>query len=229
MPNRMPSRTEKIRVVVADDHPVVCKGLAAIIQCEMGMEVVGEASNGRQLVDLFRELTPDVALIDLRMPVMNGVEAARIIRREFPHAGIIILTTYKGDEDIFRGLTAGAQGYLLKGMPGPELIEAIRNVHKGLRHVPQLVLDTLAGRPPNSELSTRELQVLRLIVRGMSNKQIGADLGISQATVKWHVNNVLARLTWRTGPAPRWPRCAGESSNSKGAGPGPKYLTKFED
>ena len=187
-------RSEMIRVAIADDHPVVCKGLAAIIQSEPGMQVVGEASNGQQLVQMFPQLLPDVTLIDLRMPVMSGVEAVRAIRKDFPQAGIIILTTYKGDEDIYRGLNAGAQGYLLKGMPSHELIEAIRNVHMGLRYVPQPVLDSLANRPPNSELSTRELQVLKLIVKGMSNKQIGEELGISQSTVKWHVNIVLARL-----------------------------------
>jgi DNA-binding NarL/FixJ family response regulator len=196
-------RSEMIRVAIADDHPVVCKGLAAIIQSEPGMQVVGEASNGQQLVQMFPQLLPDVTLIDLRMPVMSGVEAVKAIRRDFPQAGIIILTTYKGDEDIYRGLNAGAQGYLLKGMPSHELIEAIRNVHMGLRYVPQPVLDSLANRPPNSELSTRELQVLKLIVKGMSNKQIGEELGISQSTVKWHVNIVLARLNVsdRTGAA----------------------------
>jgi two-component system NarL family response regulator len=196
-------RGETIRVAIADDHPVVIKGLAAIIQSEPGMQVVGEASNGQQLVQMFPQLLPDVTLIDLRMPVMSGVEAVRAIRKDFPQAGIIILTTYKGDEDIYRGLNAGAQGYLLKGMPSHELIEAIRNVHMGLRYVPQPVLDSLANRPPNSELSTRELQVLKLIVKGMSNKQIGEELGISQSTVKWHVNIVLARLNVsdRTGAA----------------------------
>ena len=153
-------RPDPIRVVIADDHPVVCKGLAAIIHAEPGMQVVGEASNGKQLLQMFRDLLPDVALIDLRMPVMSGVEAVQAIRKEFPHAGIIILTTYQGDEDIHRGLSAGAQGYLLKGMPSHELIEAIRNVHRGLRYLPQPVLDSLADRPPNSELSNRELQVL---------------------------------------------------------------------
>ena len=196
-------RGETIRVAIADDHPVVIKGLAAIIQSEPGMQVVGEASNGQQLVQMFPQLLPDVTLIDLRMPVMSGVEAVRAIRKDFPQAGIIILTTYKGDEDIYRGLNAGAQGYLLKGMPSHELIEAIRNVHRGLRYLPQPVLDSLADRPPNSELSNRELQVLKLIVKGMSNKQIGEALGISQSTVKWHVNIVLARLNVsdRTGAA----------------------------
>jgi DNA-binding NarL/FixJ family response regulator len=185
---------EKIRVMIADDHPVVCKGLSAIIRAERGMSVVGEASDGRQLVEMFLEHRPDVALIDLRMPVMGGVEAVRAIRKESRNAGILILTTYKGDEDIFRALEAGAQGYLLKGMPPHELIDAIRNVHHGLRYFPLPVLETLAQRPPNSELSNRELQVLKLIVKGMSNKQIGETLGISQSTVKWHVNIVLTRL-----------------------------------
>lgn len=185
---------EKIRVMIADDHPVVCRGLSAIIRAERGMRGVGEASNGRQLVEMFREHQPDVTLIDLRMPVMDGVEAVRTIREEFRNAGILILTTYRGDEDIFRALEAGAQGYLLKGMPPNELLEAIRKVHHGLRYLPPPVLETLANRPPNSELSHRELQVLQLIVKGMSNKQIGETLGISQSTVKWHVNIVLARL-----------------------------------
>ena len=186
--------TEKIRVMIADDHPIVCKGLSAIIRAERDMRVVGEAADGRQLVEMFRQHRPDVTLIDLRMPVMNGVEAVRAIRKEFPDAGIIILTTYKGDEDIFRALEAGAQGYLLKGMPPHELIDAIRNVHLGLRYLPPPVLETLANRPPDSELSQRERQVLKLIVKGMSNKEIAEELGISQSTVKWHVNIVLARF-----------------------------------
>jgi DNA-binding NarL/FixJ family response regulator len=186
--------TEKIRVMIADDHPVVCRGLAAIIRAERGMRVVGEASNGRELVEMFRQRSPDVTLIDLRMPLMNGVEAVRAIRKLAPSAGILILTTYKGDEDIHRALESGAQGYLLKGMPPHELIDAIRKVHHGLRCLPPPVLESLAARPPNSDLSQRELQVLELIVKGMSNKRIGDELGISQSTVKWHVNIVLARL-----------------------------------
>jgi DNA-binding NarL/FixJ family response regulator len=187
-------RAEMIRVAIADDHPIVCKGLSAIIQAEAGMQVVGEASNGAQLVRMFPDLQPDVTLIDLRMPVMGGVEAVRAIRRDFPRAAIIILTTYKGDEDIYRGLSAGAQGYLLKGMHNHELIEAIRHVHRGLRYLPKPVLDSLADRLPDSDLSSRELQVLKLIVKGMTNRQIGVELGISQSTVKWHINILLARL-----------------------------------
>jgi two-component system, NarL family, response regulator len=185
---------EKIRVMIADDHPVVCRGLSAIIRAERGMSVVGEASDGRQLIQMFREHRPDVTLIDLRMPLMDGVEAVKAIRKESRNAGILILTTYQGDEDIFRAVDAGAQGYLLKGMPPHELLDAIRNVHHGLRYLPPPVLETLAQRPPNSDLSNRELQVLTLIVKGMSNKQIGVALGISQSTVKWHVNILLARL-----------------------------------
>jgi two-component system, NarL family, response regulator len=188
------TNAERIRVMIADDHPVVCRGLSAIIRAERGMRVVGEASNGRELVQMFREQLPDVTLIDLRMPVMDGVEAVREIRKVSASTGILILTTYKGDEDIFRALEAGAQGYLLKGMPPNELLDAIHNVHRGLRYLPPPVLETLANRPPNSELSSRELQVLKLIVKGMSNKQIADTLGISQSTVKWHVNIVLARM-----------------------------------
>ena len=213
--------TEKIRVMIADDHPIVCKGLSAIIRAERDMRVVGEAADGRQLVQMFREHRPDVTLIDLRMPVMNGVEAVRAIRKEFPDAGIIILTTYKGDEDIFRALEAGAQGYLLKGMPPHELIDAIRNVHLGLRYLPPPVLETLANRPPDSELSQRERQVLKLIVKGMSNKEIAEELGISQSTVKWHVNIVLARLACRRSNSRRRHRPPARDCRNVGS-PGPK-------
>ena len=185
---------EDIRVMIADDHPVVCKGLAAIIQAEPGMRIVGEASDGQQAVDMYRSLQPNVALIDLRMPVLSGLDAIRAIHREFPKARIITLTTYKGDEDVYRALKAGAQGYLLKGMPNRELLDAIRNVHRGRRHLPRPVLDTLATRTPESELSGRELEVLELIVKGMSNKRIADKLGITESTVKWHVNLILSRL-----------------------------------
>jgi DNA-binding NarL/FixJ family response regulator len=197
------SRFDEIRVMIADDHPVVCRGLAAIIQSESGMRIVGEAANGRQATTMFRELLPDVALIDLRMPVLSGLDAVRAIRSEFPNAGIIVLTTYKGDEDAYRAIKAGAQGYLLKGMPNHELLAAIRAVHSGRRYLPKPVLDMLDNRPPQSELSDRELEVLELIVKGMSNKEIGESLGITQSTVKWHVNLILGRLNVsdRTGAA----------------------------
>lgn len=198
----MPS-PEEIRVLVADDHPVVCKGLSAIIQSEPGMRIVGEAANGKEAVERFKQLSPDVALIDLRMPVLSGFDAIRAILHDSPKARIIVLTTYKGDEDVYRALKAGASGYLLKGMPNHELLEAIRNVHKGRRHVPRPVLDMLAARSPESDLSARERDVLELIVKGMSNKQIADSLKITESTVKWHVNIILARLNVsdRTGAA----------------------------
>jgi len=188
------SRSDKIRVLVVDDHPVVCRGLTAIIQAEPGMLVVGQASDGLDAVRMFGEHKPDITLMDLRMPLMSGVEAIRAIHMDFPDARFIVLTTYHGDEDIHRALKAGAQAYLLKGMSDIELLEAIRNVHSGLRYLPQPVLESLANRPPKSDLSERELQILHLIVKGMSNKRIGESLGITEATVKWHVNMILSRL-----------------------------------
>jgi two-component system NarL family response regulator len=188
------SRADLIRVLVVDDHPVVCRGLTAIIQADEGMLVVGQASDGLHAVRMFREHKPDITLMDLRMPLMSGVEAIRAIHTEFPTARFIVLTTYHGDEDIHRALKAGAQAYLLKGMSDSELLEAIRNVHSGLRYLPQPVLESLASRPPKSDLSERELQILHLIVKGMSNKRIGVSLGITEATVKWHVNMILSRL-----------------------------------
>jgi two-component system, NarL family, response regulator len=183
-----------IRVLVVDDHPVVCRGLAAIIQAEPGMAVTGQASDGHQAVAIFRQQRPDVTLMDLRMPAMSGVEAIGVIRAEFPDARFIVLTTYDGDEDIHRALKAGALAYLLKGMSDSELVSAIRKVHAGLRYLPENVRKTLANRPPKSDLSSRELQILNLIVKGMSNKQIGEHLGITEATVKWHINIILSRL-----------------------------------
>ena len=181
-------------MLIADDHPVVCRGLAAIIRTEPGMSVAGEAANGEQAVEMFRQHRPDVTLMDLRMPVMDGVEAIRTIRGESRDAAIIVLTTYQGDEDIHRALKAGAQSYLLKGITDVELLTAITNVHAGRRYLPQTVRDSLANRPPNSDLSGRELQILELIVKGMSNRQIGDALEIAEATVKWHVNIIFSRL-----------------------------------
>src|SRR5579863_8178912 len=157
-------RSEKIRVLIVDDHPVVCRGLAAILQTEQGMTVVGQAHNGEQAVQMFNEYRPDVTLMDLRMPEMTGVEAIRAIRQTCPTANFIVLTTYHGDEDIHRALKAGAQSYLLKGMSDTELIGAIRSVYAGVRYLPKTVLQTLANRPPKSDLTEREMEVLNLIV-----------------------------------------------------------------
>ena len=183
-----------IRVMIVDDHPVVRFGLSAIIGLQPDMTVAGEAGSGEEACTLCEARPPDVVLMDLRLPGMSGVEAIRSLRKSYPRLRFIVLTTYDGDEDIHRALDAGAQAYLLKAMSHAELANAIRTVHSGARYLPESVSRTLAGRPPQSELSPRELQVLELIVKGRSNKEIGDALGISEATVKWHVNLILSRL-----------------------------------
>lgn len=184
----------RIRILIADDHFVVRMGLAALINSQPDMEVVAEAGNGRQAIDLFREHQPDVILMDLRMPVMPGLDATRSIMSEYPGARIVVLTTYDGDEDIYRALQAGAKAYLLKDVLGDGLLAAIREVHAGRRHLPANVAARLAGRLPLSNLTSRELEVLELIAKGMTNGDIAAALGISNGTVKIHVNNILSKL-----------------------------------
>lgn len=186
--------TAAIRVILVDDHPVVRFGLAAIIGLQPDMAVVGEAGSGEEAVAVCARQAADVMLMDLRLPGMSGVEAIRTIRKAYPKLRFIVLTTYDGDEDIHRALEAGAQAYLLKGMSHNDLANAIRKVHAGLRYIPPSVSKSLAERPPHSELSARELEVLELIVRGHSNREIGEALGISEATVKWHINIILSRL-----------------------------------
>jgi DNA-binding NarL/FixJ family response regulator len=181
-------------VLVADDHPVVCMGLSAIIGAQADMSVVAQAADGIEAIEQFRKHHPDVTLMDLRMPNLSGVESIRAIRGEFPRSVFVVLTTYQGDEDIHRALMAGAQAYLLKGMAHGDLLEVIRRVHAGLRYLSAPVLESLAKRPPSSDLSARELEILKLIVGGLSNRQIAGALGITEGTVKWHVNAILARL-----------------------------------
>jgi DNA-binding NarL/FixJ family response regulator len=183
-----------IRVIIVDDHPVVRFGLAAIIGLQPDMSVVGEAGSGEEACSLCDTREADIVLMDLRLPGMSGVEAIRTLRTRHPKLRFIVLTTYEGDEDIHRALESGAQSYLLKAMSHTELANAIRTVHAGSKFIPASVSKSLAGRPPQSELSARELQVLDLIVKGRSNKEIGDALGISEATVKWHVNMILSRL-----------------------------------
>jgi two-component system NarL family response regulator len=158
------------------------------------MRVVGEACDGKQAVELFRQHQPDITIMDLRLPNMTGVEAITEIRRNFPNARIIVLTTYDGDEDIYRALQAGARGYLLKDMSGDDLMDAIRTVHAGRSRIPPAVAQRLADRLGGPDLTTRELEVLKLIVSGKSNKEIGRDLFISEATVKTHINSLLSKL-----------------------------------
>jgi DNA-binding NarL/FixJ family response regulator len=184
----------KIRLLVVDDHHIVRSGLTSLINSEPDMTVVAEANNGQQAIDLFRQHRPDVTLMDLRLPLVSGVDATIAIRKEFPGARIVVLTTYDGDEDIYRALQAGASGYLLKGMFAEELLEAIRAVHSGQRRIPAAVAERLAERMGGPGLTARELDVLGLIVKGNSNKEIATALSISEATVKTHINNILSKL-----------------------------------
>src|SRR5207237_2287779 len=183
-----------IKIMVIDDQAVVRQGFVALIKTVSDMVVVAEGTNGQQALELYRLHRPDVTLMDLRMPQLSGVEAIAAIRKEFRDARLIVLTTYDGDEDIYRSLQAGAQGYLLKDMFFEELEDAIRTVHAGGRRIPGVVAERLAGRVGASDLTGRELEVLREIVGGKSNKEIAAALDISEATVKSHVNNILSKL-----------------------------------
>lgn len=186
--------TDTIKILIVEDHHIVRQGLTALLKTVTGFEVVGEASDGEQAVDLHRRHKPDVTLMDLRLPKMNGVEAITRIRADFPAARIVVLTTFDGDEDIYRALQAGAKGYLLKGMDLAELSEAIRTVHAGRTRIPARVAEKLAERMSGATLTAREMEVLRLIVAGKSNKDIGNALFISEATVKTHVNSLLSKM-----------------------------------
>ena len=183
-----------IRILVAEDHLVARVGVTAIVNMQPDMTVVAEAANGQQAGELYRRHLPDVALLDLRMPVMGGTEAAAAIRAEFPQAKMIALTTYGGDEDIRRALAAGMQAYLTKDVLHDELLNAVRAVNEGRRYLPPSVAAALAAQVPRPDLSARELQVLELIVRGLANKQIGYTLTIAEHTVKNHVKNILSKL-----------------------------------
>lgn len=186
--------TDSIRILIVDDHHIVRQGLAALLKTVPGFAVAAEASDGEQAVELYRKHRPDVTLMDLRLPKLNGVAAIERIRSEFPAARVIVLTTFDGDEDIYRAMQAGARGYLLKGMDLTELTEAIRTVHAGKSRIPSRVAEKLAERMGSSSLTARELEVLHLIVAGKSNREIGTALFISEATVKTHVNSLLSKL-----------------------------------
>ena len=184
----------RIRVLVADDHPVVRTGLAAVLVQQADLELVAEAENGQRAVALYREHQPDVCLMDLRMPVMDGVEAIQAITSEFPAARILALTTYEGDADIRRALDAGARGYLLKDMLLTDVIEAVRSVRRGERVIPNAVAVRLAEFPERSELTERELEVLQLVAKGLSNKQVARVIERTDETVKIHLKNVFTKL-----------------------------------
>jgi DNA-binding NarL/FixJ family response regulator len=185
---------EAIRVLVVDDHHVVREGLVALLNVVEGLEVVGQAADGVEAITQFRKHMPDITLMDLRLPRMGGVDVIQRIRMETPQARFIVLTTYEGDEDIYRALKAGAKAYLLKGMTMEELTATIRAVHAGKLHIPPAIAERLAERVGTENLTQREFDVLEQIVHGKSNKEIGIELEISEATVKTHINSLLGKL-----------------------------------
>lgn len=191
----MSEQTESaIRILIAEDHQVVRQGFVALLKMMGGLDVVAEASSGAQAVELYRTHKPDVTLMDLRMPGMGGVETITAIREEFPEARVIVLTTFDGDEDIYRAIQAGARGYLLKGMSIDELVDAIQTVHRGRSKIPAAIAERLAERLSGNALTDRETEVLKTIALGKSNKEIASALFISEATVKTHINNLLSKL-----------------------------------
>ena len=188
------SAEENIRVLVIEDHHVVRQGLVALLNVVDGIEVIGEAADGVEAITQYRKHQPNVTLIDLRMPRLSGVEVIQRIRMESPSARFIVLTTYDGDEDIYRALQAGAKAYLLKGMTTEDLVSTIRAVHAGKSHIPPAIAQRLAERMGTDELTPREFDVLEQIVHGRSNKEIASFLDISEATVKTHINSLLGKL-----------------------------------
>jgi two-component system, NarL family, response regulator len=189
------NQISKMKVMVVDDHPLMRVGITAIINARPDMTVVAQAETGEESVLLFQRYQPDVTLMDLRLPGnMGGVEAIAAVRSSYPNARFIVVTTYEGDADIHRALEAGAQGYVIKGMPYQTLVEALQKVHAGRRFVPLPVARALASRMPDSDLSSREMEVLQLLMSGKRNKDIAHQLGITEATVKSHVSAMLMRL-----------------------------------
>jgi DNA-binding NarL/FixJ family response regulator len=184
-----------IRVLMVDDHPLLREGIAAVIEGQPDLEVVGEATNGREAVELFRTCTPDIVLMDLQMPVMGGIEAISAIRSEFPKARIVVLTTYKGDTQALRAFKAGASGYLLKSMLRKDLLDTIRSVHAGHRRIPPEIANEIAEHHTDDALSQREIEVLQRVAAGGANKIIAGELNISEETVKAHMRSILAKLS----------------------------------
>lgn len=183
-----------IRVLLADDHTILREGVASILNSQDDMEVIAQAGTGRRAVECYRELRPDVLLIDIAMPDVDGPEAIALIRDLDPQAKAIVLTTFVGEEDVYRSLSAGAKGYLLKGEEPAVLLECIRKVVQGGRHIPSQVTDKFMDRIPDDALSARELEVLKLLVEGKSNQEAATSLSISESTIKFHVNHILAKL-----------------------------------
>jgi len=183
-----------IGILSVDDHPLLREGIAALVNAEGDMKLVAEASDGQEAIEKFRLHRPEVTLMDLQMPALNGIDAIIGIRSEFPNARIIVLTTYAGDVQVLRALKAGARGYVLKGHVRKELLDTIRAVHAGQKRIPPEVAAELAEHTAEDDLSSREIDVLRLIAAGNANKEIAAQLSIAEDTVKSHVTNILAKL-----------------------------------
>jgi DNA-binding NarL/FixJ family response regulator len=184
-----------IRVLCVDDHPLIRKGIASILANEADVELVAEAADGREAIEAFHQWRPDVTLMDLRMPALDGVEATRAIRAEFPDARIIALTSYAGDQDIYRALDAGVRGYLLKESVHADVLQAIRAVHSGKRLLPPEVAGRLSEHFPEVALTRRETEVLGLVAHGLGNREIANRLGTATGTVKMHVQNILEKLS----------------------------------
>jgi DNA-binding NarL/FixJ family response regulator len=187
-------KPEKIRVLVADDHYIVWMGLIALVNTEPDMEVVGEAADGAQALELLGKCNPDLALLDLRMPVKDGIQTASEIRNKFPNAQVLMLTAFDGDKEIYRALQAGARGYVLKSSSGEKLIPALRAVAAGQQWLPKEVAIRLAARKEFEEITPREVQVLQQLANGFANKEIADVLKISEYTTKDHLKNILAKL-----------------------------------
>jgi DNA-binding NarL/FixJ family response regulator len=183
-----------IRILTVDDHPLLRKGIAALVNAEPDLKLIAEAANGEEAIEAFRSHQPDITLMDLQMPAMDGTAAIGRIREEFPDARIIVLTTYTGDTQVLRALRAGARAYILKGHVHKELLDTIRAVHAGQKRIPPDIAAELAEHSMDDELTAREIDVLRLVAAGNANKNIADQLSIGEATVKSHVSNILSKL-----------------------------------